>query len=112
MIISIMNASGSALPSEQFAKKARPDLIRPHASPLKMRLNYETAAFSHAARLEPAHQHATAPALLPAWRAINLDRSAQRSSDGDGPTSCALLESALPEAFQNGFQVDSGVNLR
>jgi hypothetical protein len=54
MIISIMNASGSALPSEQFAKKARPDLIRPHASPLKMRLNYEPAGFSHAARLEPA----------------------------------------------------------
>src|SRR5882762_10169696 len=80
MIISIMNASGSALPSEQFAKKARPDLIRPHASPLKMRLNYETAAFSHAARLEPARQHATAPGLLPAWRAINLDRSARRSS--------------------------------
>jgi hypothetical protein len=46
MIISIMNASGSALPSEQFAKKARPGLIRPHASPLKMRLNYEPAALS------------------------------------------------------------------
>jgi hypothetical protein len=112
MIISIMNASGSALPSGQFAKKPVPDLIRPHASPLKMRPNYEPAAFSHAAGWEPAHNmprrrrfcQRGGPSTSIARRSARRAAMARRRARFWNP--------ALREAFQNGFQVDSGVNLR
>jgi hypothetical protein len=110
MIVSIMNASGSALPSEHLQKKNRSGTVRPaHRFAVENATKLRTlSVFPLRLDWNPLRQHATASALLPAWRDINLNPTAQRSSVRRRARGCAFRFRVL----QNGFQVDCGVNLR
>jgi hypothetical protein len=112
MIISIMTASGSALPSEQFPKKARPRLDPALRFAVENATKLRTRGVIPAAGLEPAYNmprrrrfcQRGGPLTSIARRSDHRAAMAQRRARFWNP--------ALPEAFQNGFQVDCGVNLR
>jgi hypothetical protein len=113
MIISIMTASGSALPSEQFPKKARPRLDP------ALRFAVENATKLRTRGVFPRGRIGTRAGNMPRRRRFcqrggPLTSIARRSDHRAAMAQrrARFWNPALPEAFQNGFHVDCGVNLR